>query len=543
MAGELAPFGPPESAGSVSSSTEAGVVGGEGGSPYRALLVVLIALSVLNGYGWLTCKDYVFHRFDDLHHLAQAWRWQQALLPAADLLPRERASAWAGLGTSPHPPLIPLVAGLVAGCLGRPTAEVATLSLLLYIPALAWGTWGLARRCGLSEGASLASVWLTLSASRILYFSRVFYLDVPLTAWVVMGLSLLLATERLRRPGPVVGFGVVAGLGFLTKWTFGLFLVGPFAWVLRGALGRGGWRRGWMWRNLMLAGGICSALAGPWYLSHWGPMVRYARELGFTPGGSSWSVWGPISLIWSVVTELCLPALGLAGLAGMIWSLGNPARGRLFAPVLLALLVPVGFFSMQPVQDPRFLLPGIPLVAVLALAWSWGPRGGWVVGPLILAGLWSSLGWLEVAPSGQPAPPNGLRRVILGAPELPPFRSLEPRGVLWGSPRPLESMVCALRSRIAAGERLVIGLSGPEVHPVPVALRALVGDHGWGFSAGRSGRASEVTLFLQQEGAPTGPPRGWVIRGRWQVDFAEEFRSPQVFVLWESPEVSGSGRR
>ena len=90
---------------------------------------------------------------------------------------------------------------------------------------------------------------------------HVMMLDAPEAAMVAMTVWLLLASDRLARPGVAAAAGLFAGLGLLVKQTFPLFIAG----LLLVQLARGGWRN-WARSRRVRGGG--AVVAAPWYIDH-----------------------------------------------------------------------------------------------------------------------------------------------------------------------------------------------------------------------------------------------------------------------------------
>ena len=117
---------------------------------------------------------------------------------------------------------------------------------------------------------------------------RTYYVDIALTAIVLIALSCLLRTNSFRNRRVSLVFGVALGLAALTKNAFIIMTIGPILGVVIVALwsaGRTAWRRLLAWRpgrrldplsagllrrlvNMALAATIAMVLAAPWYMTH-----------------------------------------------------------------------------------------------------------------------------------------------------------------------------------------------------------------------------------------------------------------------------------
>src|SRR5262249_31765218 len=89
----------------------------------------------------------------------------------------------------------------------------------------------------------------------MLWLSRETMIDYWLAAIVAVAVWVLFKTEEFTNRPWSIAFGVIAGFGMLTKWTFLFFLILPAIWFARRN-----------WRNAALAGSIMAALTAYWYL-------------------------------------------------------------------------------------------------------------------------------------------------------------------------------------------------------------------------------------------------------------------------------------
>lgn len=477
-------------------------------------LAGLTLLLVANSWAWVGFQDYTFHRFDDVQHLNNAWTWLHAF----------------GRGELPdhhthYPPLVPVVTALFCSLTGRATAGAAVLSLALFTPLLLWGVYRTARHSGLSEGHSLLAAWIAGTSTSILYFSRVYYLDVPLAAMVMASLALLLGSDGLARRSSAALFAVTAALGLLTKWTFGLFLLGP---VLASARSL---------PSLLLVAAVVVGVALPWYSAHLPAVLGSYRHLAAEAAA-------PVDLAF-YARRFLLPHLLLAFVAGLAWCLSSRERLRRLLPVLLALALPYVVFSCLPVKDPRFMLPAVPCAAIVAVAWL-PALGRWqavVAAPLALAGLVGAFAWLASPPEG----PSRAAALLLGEPRLARLTRFDYRDPLLGPGREFDAMIADLASRSGP---LSLSLDGNEHHPVLSALYARSGrgivhvqlSHGpWrAFSLDRLRPAEPEGSpppgwLLVQEGLPV--PDGEPV-ATWTVDFAESWRETVRFRLYRTAQPS-----
>lgn len=288
-----------------------------------------------------------------------------------------------------------------------------------YLPwTLAYALLGTGRHAHLLASAALLG--LCLDAIRRLGsgLSGALWLAAPALLWIAaeggsvdlvgaacasQALSWLAVSDRLKRTGPASAWGGWMALGFLSKYTFPMFLWAPCLlagiWVIREK----------QWRHLGLAVIVFAVVAGPWYAGHLGAVIRYiggsmapdpllvaARDLASGP----WYAWANIT--W--YPAALLDAWGWVGVLGL--GVGLFGARRREAPwearaLVLAAVLGAWFALGQSVQrQDRYMLPAIPLLAAVAGA---SRRERWfvpVAGVGLLATAWR-FGAAEDAPSNR----------------------------------------------------------------------------------------------------------------------------------------------
>ncbi len=354
-----------------------------------------------------------------------------------------RLAAGQGPPPSDYPPLSLLVSSVFYQFFGVTRLSALSSQVVFLAPYLA-GTWWMGRevggRCGglLALLAAAGNPWLLINLSG-------YFLEPATAAMVATATALLLASRGGRLPGPTVALGLALGLGMLSKWSF-LFFVGPaMLWPLGLALAG---RRGSL--LLGLACLACLALTawlsqpGPDHASNQFPAASFVRALGL------WA-WLAIAAAWVRRREGWSPGVGLAialslgfavcgwwyflsaeilhykvdsdlaqafpadqalrvlaqALATSMWAapvwltlgvLAGAVVRKTRVPTLIlvsGLVAPVAAYSISGVPPhPRYILPAMGLLAVLAFAW-WGRirRAPAILAPLLLAVGVLQTGW------------------------------------------------------------------------------------------------------------------------------------------------------
>jgi hypothetical protein len=288
------------------------------------------------------------------------------------------ASGWTLV--SPHPPGAYLLSTVAYTLLG-PAVRWAHL---LAAGIALWLCWDGIRRLG---GGWIGGLFL--AASALVWAQAESYgIDVLTAACVVQATSHLAASDGLARRGHAAGWGAWMAAGFLAKYSAPMFLFAPCLvaawWVLRG-------RR---FAQLGIAIAAFAAVAGIWYLGHWGDVLDYttsAKHVSDDPlfqntpvATGSWLSaerlgWYPLAL---------LDAHGWAGVLALLVGVGYWRRreGTPRGAWLLAVMAVAGGWIILsgplPRQD-RYLLPALPLLAALAGS----SRLRWWLAPVAAIGL------------------------------------------------------------------------------------------------------------------------------------------------------------
>lgn len=357
----------------------------------RTALLAGLAIFVLFAVGqtvwiildqWPVASDPVIH-----YRYLQALHWALNHSPG-DLLPFRNE----------FPPLLFLVALPFVQLFGL-MADTVIFSGLIFSFALYAATYRLARQW-LHRSASLAAATLVLLFPVNLVLSRLFFTDYALGATVALALALLAHRRVFRSPHRAVSLGLALGAGMLVKWTFPIFLVVPLLirLLLPDRSGSDqpfadGLRRGLRLPvGLTICFGTACLVALPWYLANHGEVFgRFvlATEQNTTnlPGGFRLD---PLYYPRRLPFMISLPGLLLC-LAGVWAMIRRSGRGAVY--LLGAALPATLILSLMPAHWPRYLVPILPAMAVLAAAWL-PSKGRWrpVAVPLIvLALIWAAV--------------------------------------------------------------------------------------------------------------------------------------------------------
>ncbi|MBI5883903.1 MAG: hypothetical protein HZB91_12460 [Elusimicrobia bacterium] len=194
--------------------------------------------------------------------------------------------------------------------------------------------------------------------------------DLALTAWAAAGLWALLKTDGFSdRRGSLV-FGAVFAAGMLHKWSYFSYLWPAYVLAAR-ALGKPESRR-----NVLRAAALAFALSAPWYL------VRLPLVLSRLVAAASdfavpfWKGRAFFTYLLEMPASLG-PLFAAFALAGAVRpkSWREPSASRLILACVAASYV---FWAVVPNRQMRYLLPGLPGLAVLCAA-AWDRRLVWLI--------------------------------------------------------------------------------------------------------------------------------------------------------------------
>jgi 4-amino-4-deoxy-L-arabinose transferase-like glycosyltransferase len=273
-------------------------------------------------------------------------------------------SGLSGLGEIPrrhltgsYPPFYHLVVAGTWAVFGK-SVDVAQLANLPALAVLMFATYGIAATV-LSPWLAAVAAVLTTFYPYLLWMSRETIIDYWLSAIVAAAMWALIKTKEFSHLRWSLGFGALAGIGMLTKWTFPFFLILPAIWCARRN-----------WKNAAAAAAIAAAIASVWYIPSMSQLAQFAKLN--TAGGVFEG--DPDRLSFAALTfyvralegyQLFLP-LFVAFLAGAFTLLKH--CNEKWLPIILWLVGGwLGLLLFQN-KDPRYSAPLLAAVAVITAA-------------------------------------------------------------------------------------------------------------------------------------------------------------------------------
>lgn len=412
-----------------------------------------------------------------------------------------------------YPPLVHLVGALGTVVGGITTTAMIFTANVVFVPLLALGCYGAGTILYDRRAGALATVF-ALSTPLIISQFHLFLLDAPQTALVALSVWLILASKRFSDDTLSFLAGVATGFALMTKNTTAFFLAGLLAVVVL----RGGWRNR---RGIVLYAAGALIVAGAWYAVHLRDQLKFAG--GAAVSGSTLIQYDPPAFsfadltwyVWNAANfQLYLP-LSLLAVAGIVTAfariLPRPKRDDQMPEFLAGCFIGWLVTDLLANNDPRYTMPLLVYVAVIAVGWTtqiarqWVRRGamGVVVVVSLVTFVSSAFG---VGPTwtidlGTVKGDNQEGRVTI----------LNPEGFLVGGPKDAGHLKDLLVRAHAEGVRQVSVDRGSAVAPyfnVP-GLSVAVRSAGLTFTTGNEYSSlgpDDVYLTLAPHGSVKAPP-------------------------------------
>jgi 4-amino-4-deoxy-L-arabinose transferase-like glycosyltransferase len=301
-----------------------------------------------------------------------------------------------------YPPLGHLVGALGVFLGGHKIAAVILALNLAFVPLLAAGCYG-AGRLVAGPRVGLLAVVFALGTPMIVSEAHEAYLDPLQAAFVAVSVYAILASRRFERWGVAALAGGASGLAMLTKETTPIFLAGLLVVVVA----RGGWRN---WRGLVAYVAVLAVVGAPWYVYHSAELnqlviahTSQANTAEANPIGGTYPTLFSLKNLtwyfWDASNIQLRGALLLLFLVGTVAAIGSSIR-RWTPENLYPELLGGGFVAWAGMtwlthKDPRYDLPALVYVAVLATAWIPSVRlrfRRWLIAGLLVAVLASFAG-------------------------------------------------------------------------------------------------------------------------------------------------------
>jgi 4-amino-4-deoxy-L-arabinose transferase-like glycosyltransferase len=351
------------------------------------LLCLITAFCVVNNFIWLTA-DTIPPAWDEAVYLIFSVQYYNLFKTVSQIAYRSALHTSSNgphlffllpyfydgfLHISPYrPPLLLLLPSAFYALFGL-SKIVAEMTNSIFLVVLLLASYGVGRTLQDADAGLLAS-FLVSMYPELFSWSRYFMEDFALTAIVALGFFFFLKSDGFRGRPSSIAFGVALGAGMLIKWTYFVFMIGPvfllacqsFFGIARSRKCGGGFR--YKITNFGIAVAIGTMLASVWYLPNLGNIFGTLFWASFGKGASLYSGGGLLSL-----SSLSYHLFGLVEGMSLVFFLAfiiftaysYRAHVKNLSLLLLALVVPYAIFTMIVNKDARFMMPVLPLMAVM----------------------------------------------------------------------------------------------------------------------------------------------------------------------------------
>lgn len=247
----------------------------------RPVAITLVAGVCFTAFQWwwnARSRHLGAFNVDEEGGLAAALRFHRQFGLDPRPLLSEVFSTWNG-------PLVPLLAIPIMVAGPDSIATVMAVQPVLVVVA-AVGTAGAVANIAGPRPAALAGLTMMLLPISVVS-SRSFQYSIGVAAFLALALWALLASDRGRRRGPMVAFGLAIGAMLLTRTMSASFLPAIAAGCLVIVARE---RRAVV--NLALAVGATALVAGPWWIAEFDNITSYLTENAY---GSRARYWGSVA--------------------------------------------------------------------------------------------------------------------------------------------------------------------------------------------------------------------------------------------------------
>ena len=276
-----------------------------------------------------------------------------------------------------YPPLVPVVTALLYAVFGT-SATTAVMSNLIFIAVLVFSVYATGSIL-FDRAVGLLAAWILLLLPIILEHSLIYYLDLPLTAALVLTVLCILKSDFFESTKFSFLAGLCFGLAMLTKWTSVFFVLGPFGYMALGAVFPSLYRRKAPPKppritrplsNLALLVIVSILTFGPYYFPIFDELVQETVKFSSNDDSpASLTSFASLSFypvaLW---TDMVTPVGVVLFLIGIALLLRSKQSWKVF--LLVWLLVPYAVFTFViQNKQPRYMMPWlVPVCLTIAFA-------------------------------------------------------------------------------------------------------------------------------------------------------------------------------
>lgn len=299
-----------------------------------------------------------------------------------------------------YPPAVHVLLGIALALTGYELDAAIAIVNVAFFAVLVAATFAIGAELWSRRVGAIAALLVSLYPATFVHL-RFPMVDLPLTAMVAASLFALVKSRSFQERRWSAAFGILAGLGCLTKQSYVFAVALPVLYVIFTAP-----RHKCTLINLAIAALPALLIALPWYLPrlHWflGYWAQDHSRAAQTEGDPK--TFTPLGLLYYLIGTWHQTSLFFA----LLWLLTLPffLRSERRTLVIIWWAGTVGLMSLLVNKDGRFLMPALPAIALMTAAGLCRlPRSSAAVGAVAAFGvvqLWAvsfGVGWL---PEGAP---------------------------------------------------------------------------------------------------------------------------------------------
>lgn len=332
-------------------------------------LAVIILFHIINTFIWLKIdKSYLkLDAWGHYRYSLEVFEFLKGLFrgaPLASIEPMKWHGFLVGFTTAP-----------LYFIFGQAQDTAVMISSVIFLTIAVLATYGIAKKLLNKQAGLLAAFILTVYP---LFFNnlRIYMLDLALTGMVALSLYLLIACDNFSNTKKSLLLGLSLGLGFLVKFNYAAFIIGPLMLTAyRAFIKRTGPFRDAR-RNFLYLTALTMLLILGFYLARATDMLNRITQASYLDmlKGRDFSHLASLKTSWLLkyaeifIGEGMSFFLFLAFIAGLIFFIRLKLRNRwiIYLAALIPLFIQILFFLIPPECMVRYCLPLLPMTAIIS---------------------------------------------------------------------------------------------------------------------------------------------------------------------------------
>ncbi|MDD2752617.1 MAG: glycosyltransferase family 39 protein [Candidatus Omnitrophica bacterium] len=263
-----------------------------------------------------------------------------------------------------YPPFVPFLAALSYMIFGKSPDVAVFMVNGIFLGVLIFSVYAITKKLSNKKTGLLAAFLITMYPI-VFGHSRVLMYDLPVAAVVCLSVYLFLKSDNLKKSGYALLWGVVLGIGLLTKFSFLLFAASALFYP--GYKNFSGIKhKSRQIRNFLAALFIAAALASIWYVPNFSRFLYAIFVYPETARAVSLQTLGLASFFYyffALINYQISFALFLAFILGLIYFLKARQKESLF--LIFWIVFSYLGCTLTNYKSPRYTIPLLPAVAII----------------------------------------------------------------------------------------------------------------------------------------------------------------------------------